>query len=171
MKTTHFLASFVHGPFPPSFEGNAVAYLWALFGLIIANLLALEWLWRTVWAFIEAPAPLKAPVTCTRIIILGMVLTVLVGGLPDLVLIMSWGDVTPATRMAIAWVDKVLDGLVFVPFSFAWLFARLGGPMIDWQLERQPLPLDLWPTWQQMKRPLKIGGAAFAIAFALAFLR
>jgi hypothetical protein len=53
----------------------------------------------------------------------------------------------------------------------AWIASFLGAPMIMYQLERLPTPLHLFPTWEQAKRPAKIGLGVFAIAFALTFLR
>ncbi len=156
---------------PPAFVEYPLLYMGTVFSLLLAALLALEWLWRLAWAVFERPAPLKSPTTVVRLILA----LLLVGGLlrsgPDLWLLMRWPVLTPAERLGWEIFDSQLDSTVFIFFSVAWLAFRLGEPMISYQLEKQPLPVHLWPTWRQLLRPLKIGVGVFAIAFALTYLR
>ncbi len=159
-----------HAPYPPGLDGPIV-YLVTVWALMLGVLLALEWLWRLVWSLFERPAPLRAPLTAVRTIMIVLIGAGLIRTLPRLWLFMRWPVLGPAEREFIAMISARFEVAAVLMFSAAWLLAQLGEPMVKYQLEKQPLPLHLWPTWQQMKRPLKIGGGVFAIAFALTYLR
>jgi len=156
--------------YPPGLD-SAELYLAAVFFMMLGCLLALEWIWRTIWAIIERSAPLRSPATATRIVIVFLLAAALVRTGPRLWLFMRWPALSPAERADLYAMAAQSEILGVVLFSLAWLLALLGEPMIRYQLEKQPLPLHLWPTWEQMKRPLKIGVGVFAIAFALTYLR
>jgi hypothetical protein len=156
---------------PPAFDGHPVLYMATVFSLLLVMLLALEWLWRITWSFFERPAPVKAPVTVLRVIFLLLLVGAVVRSGPDLWLIMRWPQLDGAERIALMDFDNRMDAGAFIFLSLAWLVGRLGEPMLTYQLEKRPLPVHLWPTWEQMKRPLKIGMGVFAIAFALTYLR
>lgn len=156
---------------PPSLYGRPLLQTITLFSLMLVTLLSLEWSWRLIWSFFEAPSPAKHPVQSLRVMLLLLLIGMLVRIVPDLVLMMSWHDIPPASREALAVLDKRLDSFSFLPFSMAWLISYLGGPMIFYQLQRQPIPLHLIPTRQQMKRPIKIGIGALALSLALTYLR
>lgn len=158
-------------PVPPSYVGRDLLYLSTLGSILLVVLLALEWIWRLLWSFFEQPSPLRSPATAYRIILLLLLSAALLRIVPDLVLLATWQEISPASREAIAVLDKRLESFTFVPFSLAWLVSYLTGPMLIYQLGRQPLPIHLWPTWQQAKRPLKIGVGVAAISFALTYLR
>lgn len=156
--------------YPPGLE-SAWLYLTAVFFMLLGVLLALEWLWRLVWCLFERPAPLRSPHTAMRIVLIAL----LVGGVarvgPRLWLFMRWPTLTTPERADLYAMAAQSEIIAVAIFSVAWLLNLLGEPMITYQLEKQPLPLHLWPTWEQMKRPLKIGVGVFAIAFALTYLR
>jgi hypothetical protein len=156
---------------PPSFAGEPWLYLATVFSLLLIVLLVLEWLWRLVWSFFETPVPFKSPSMVLRTMLVLLLTGALIRSGPDLYLLMAWDSITPPARQAIAVTDNQLDAIAFVFMSLAWLIARLGEPMVEYQLRKEPLPVHLWPTWKQLKRPLKIGVGVFAIAFALTFLK
>jgi hypothetical protein len=156
---------------PPSFMEHPVLYMLTVFSLLLIVLLALEWLWRIVWCFFERPAPFKSPLNVLRMILALLLAGAVVRSGPDLLLLMAWPDISPAARLDLVVFDNRMDATAFIFLSGAWLIARLGDPMLTYQLEKRPLPVHLWPTWQQMKRPLKIGAGVAVIAFALTFLQ
>jgi hypothetical protein len=160
-----------HGEVPPSLVGVQLLYLAVLWSLLMITLLALEWLWRTAWGLIEDRQAIKHPVTAVRVGTIFLLVSVLMRIGPDVVLFASWPDLSPAWRYWISVFDKQLETVSFFPFSLAWLCSHLGGPMVLYQLRRDPIPLNLWPTWQQFKRPLKIGGGVTALAFVLVYAR
>lgn len=156
---------------PPSFVGHPLLYLTTTFSLLLGNLLALEWTWRLLWQMVEHQKPIKWPSTSARVALI----LLLVGGLirsgPDMILLVAWADLSPSGRFQMALWDNWLDSVSFVPLSLAWLIFWLGGPMIIYQLERQPIPLHLWPTWDKLRRPVKIGVGVFVLCLAFTFLR
>lgn len=159
------------GDMPPSFEGHPLLYMATVFSLLLVVLLALEWLWRIIWSFFERPATLKSPTTVLRVVFLFLLLGTLVRSGPDLWLLMRWPAIPWHERLALAHFDNQLDAGAFIFLSVAWLVGRVGEPMLTYQLEKMPLPVHLWPTWQQLKRPAKIGVGVLVIAFALTYLR
>lgn len=157
--------------YPPGFDGHPLLYLITLFSMLLTVLLALEWLWRITWAFFERPFPLKHPASVHRIIFWSLMIGLLIRIGPDVWLLMRWPTLTVHGREQIQQIDGLLDATSFVWMSAAWLIARLGDPIMQYQLEKQPLPIHLWPTARQLKRPLYIGIGVFLISFALTFLR
>lgn len=160
----------MNGQFPPGLE-SPLLYMAAVGLLLLGVLLALEWLWRIVWSFFERPSPFRTPSTAVRVTLIILLVGGLVRAGPRLWLFMRWPQLTPAGREGIAELSAYMEITGVLLFSIAWLFAQLGEPMISHQLTKQPLPLHLWPTVDQLRRPAKIGLGVFAIAFALTYLR
>lgn len=160
----------MYSQYPPGLD-SPLLYMGAVFALMLGVLLAAEWLWRLAWSFVERPVPFKTPAMGVRIVLVLLLAGLLVRAVPRLWLFMRWPTLDPAQREAWQTLTAQAEITAVVLFSFAWLFALLGEPMIKYQLEKEPLPLHLWPTREQLKRPLKIGAGVFAIAFALTYLR
>lgn len=158
-----------HGSAPEGFEGQPILYMVTIFSLLLVNLLSLEWMWRLAWSIHERPLTIRHPGTTLRIVLFLLVFGGIVRSGPDLVWLVRWPDISVGERDFLLRIDAYMDTISFIPFSLAWLFAFLGGPMIVYQLSRHPLPLHLWPTFDQLKRPLKIGAGVAVICFALTF--
>lgn len=156
---------------PPVFMGKPGLYMATLASFLLVSLLCLEWIWRLIWSMIERPAKWREPAHAARTIHLLLVVSIFFRVTPYLVLLMAWPDMSPPHRLLLSQVETACRDVSLIPFAIAWLFADLSGAMITYQLRREPIPLHLWPTWQQAKRPLKIGLGVTAIAFALTYLR
>ena len=152
---------------PQGMEGHPILYMITLFSLLLVTLLAMEWQWRLGWSILEDKLPAKHPGTAVRLILLFLLMSLLMRIIPDVIKLGLWQDLSPDGRMLLFEIDGAMDTFSFIPFSFAWLFAYLGGPMIVYQLRRFPLPLHLWPTLDKMKRPLKIGIGVMVIAILI----
>lgn len=165
--------SWFDGPsdLPPSFSDDRIIYFLSVFGLLTVLLLMSEWLWRVAWSFFDRPQPIKHPISVVRCITALLLLGILMGVTGDAALVIGWPELTPYQRLAVSQTDRVLDGLTAIPFFLAWLFALLGGAMVDWQLQRHPIPVNLWPGWRQLRRPLTIGALVVFIAFSFTWLR
>lgn len=161
----------VQSAFPPSFDGQPLTYMLAVFGLLLIELLALEWLWRLTWSFRGNGRTWRHPLTIQRGVTVLLLLPVVFGGVPDLLLLMLWAEIDGPMRETLAMIDRLLDGVLWLPFSLAWLLAQFGQGVIEYQLVRHPLPVNLWPTRDQLSYSLKIGLGVFTIAFAVTFLR
>jgi hypothetical protein len=160
----------MNGTYPPGIDGPYF-YLASVFALLLGMLLALEWLWRLAWSFVEAPASPKTPLTVLRGVFVILLGAAIIRMAPQLWLYMRWPALTPAGRTEIAAFGARADFTDVVLFTLAWLAFYLAGPMLTYQLRKEPLALHLWPAREQVKRPLKIGLGVFVIAFVLTFLR
>lgn len=159
------------GAFPPSFQGDRFAYAFSVFGLFGSALLALEWAVRIFRAARLDRHPIRAPLTIVRLILFLLLSATLlrIGG--DVLLIMFWPEVSPETRAALAQLDRIMDGVSVFPMTAAWIVGLFGAAVVEFQLVKQPIPADLWPSFRRIKRPLALGGMILTIALALAFLR
>ena len=142
-----------------------------LFSHLFILMLALEWFWRTAWGLKENPTEPRDPSAMLRWTFLLILLALLFRMVPDTIQAMTWTEASPSQRQALLLWDKWLDDLSVIPFAIAWGLAYLGGPLLVYQLRREPLPLHLWPTPRQAARPAKIAGACLALALALTYLR
>jgi hypothetical protein len=154
---------------PPGFEGQPLVYMMTLFSLLMITLLTLEWFWRIAWGAYERPFGIKHPVTVLRVILLLVGISVLLRVGPDIFRFALWRTLSPQARFMAFEVDHWLDMFSFIPWSLAWLAGYLGMPMMHFQLEKRPPPIHLWPTKEQLKRPLKIGMAVLLIAAAITY--
>jgi hypothetical protein len=85
---------------PPSFGGNELGYLFALFGLLMVALLALNWLWRLGWCMLKEDVhPIRSPVTIARVVIVCLLLSSLMRGAPDAVLLLQWPELSTAAKL------------------------------------------------------------------------
>lgn len=160
----------MYGGYPPGLD-SPLLYFCTVFALLLGALLTLEWIWRITWAFSENPAPFKSPVTVWRAILLMLLVAAFLRIGPRLWLFMRWPRLQISERLDLAQLSAQAEVTAVIIFSTAWLFALIGEPLINYQLENKSIPLHLWPTRQQLKRPIKIGVGVLAIAFALTFMR
>lgn len=156
---------------PASVQANPVILMFSIFGLLGGSMLMLEIISRVVSDAIGQPRPWKHPVTIVRLRSgLGALGVLLYIG-PDAVSFMFWPDVTPQTRYAIAITNRLLDSLALIPLSGAWMIGIYGQRTIAYQLSRHPIPVNLWPTWKQLHRPLKIGLLLLILSMGLSLGR
>ena len=120
--------------FPPTFEGNPFTYAFALFALALLSAMSLSLLihfalesrrhWR-VHTLIDnrlpSPRPEKLPwsLIAFRGIICCLLLTLVFGALPDVLVLLAWGEATEGTMTMLFLIDRVFDGLTVVPFITA----------------------------------------------------
>lgn len=157
---------------PPSFHGNPLFYMMAIFGLLTMTLLAANWLWRVCWCMAEDPHPLKTPVTLSRIVIACLMTAALLRGTPDAILLLRWPELSAHARLAISETDRFLDGVALIPFTAAWFLDYFVGGVVQFKLKQlPPPPVELWPQMENLKRPVKIAAGSLVIAFAVVFLQ
>lgn len=157
-------------PIPPSIDGPWV-HAFSIFGLMGAALLASEWLWRTTWAAVERPSPVCHPITVSRIIWALCLLSFLVYMAPDVILTVLWSDIEPQDRYSLSRANRILDGVAIMPFAAAWTLGLFSSSVIEHQLERRPIPVDLWPTWKRLRRGFGIGLILLIMSVVIAFYR
>ncbi len=158
---------------PPSLANNPALLGWNLFVMTAAACLGLMMAGkqgRRLWAArcIDHPTD---PVSIYRIIVFLAGCAVATRGGAEAVSLWSWssGDVATVLRVAEAkrWLDPVS-----VAFGFTWMTLHiLAEPMIEHQLRKAPLPVDMWSRWPQLRRPILILIVSLLMAAAAVGLR
>lgn len=154
---------------PPGFEGHPFLFLSTLFSLLLVNIFALEWFWRILWGAWEQPHDWKHPVSTLRILLLLIGLSILFRSVPDTLRLAFWHELSPVSRLNLTTAGHFFRVVSVIPFGLAWFVGFLSMPLLHYQLDKQPLPLHLWPTRKQLQRPLKIAVAVLAISAAITF--
>jgi hypothetical protein len=158
---------------PPSLANNPGLLAWNLFVMTAAACLGLMMAGkqaRRLWAArcIDHPTD---PISIYRIIILLAGCAVASRGFAEAVSLWSWssGDADTVTR--VAQVKRWLDPLS-VGCGFAWMTLHvLAEPMLEHQLRKAPLPVDMWSRWPELRRPVMILIVSLLMAAAAVGLR
>jgi hypothetical protein len=130
-------------PIPPGFQGDEAIFAFALFGLIILSTLAVRRCVLLVHAMRVEDEPDHSPLTYYRLQQLCFAVTILLGTLPDALILLAWGEINPADLRALMLVDRFADGLTVVPFFISdFLTERNSASMLRLS-ERQDLHLTL----------------------------
>lgn len=158
---------------PPSLADNPALLAWNLFVMTAAMCLGIMMAGkqtRRIWAARSMDHPTD-PVSIYRIIILLAGCAVATRGGAEAVSLWSWssGDAATIERVATAkrWLDPISVG-----FGFLWMTMHiLAEPMVEFQLRKVPLPVDLWSRWPQLRRPVLILIVSLLMAAAAVGLR
>lgn len=165
-------------PYPPSFDGNPWSYGFALFSLTLVCALALALLlnfwfesrsrrraWRSSMAVAgQGPEPFATPLSIHRLIITGFLLTVLIGAMPDVLVLYWWGEASRPTMDALFLMDRIGDGATFIPFTISCGLSAWGLQVLPQKLVRETAVELTLPTWRTVKDQLKIVGAVLVVA-------
>lgn len=158
---------------PPSLADNPGLLAWNLFVMTAAMCLGLMMAGkqgRRIWAARATDHPTD-PVSIYRIVIFLAGCAVATRGGAEAVSLWSWssGNATTIQRVAEAkrWLDPVSVGC-----GFLWMTIHiLAEPMLEYQLRKAPLPVDMWSRWPQLKRPVYILIVSLLMATAAVALR
>jgi hypothetical protein len=119
------------------------------------------WMQRTISQW-------RDPINVNRYVIWLLLSTILVGGGPDVIVMLAYGEVSNETTGLILQFDRIMDGLTMFPVVAAILLWYRAKPVINYQLIRQPIPVDLWPKLRKMGPNIRIGGVVALIALGVA---
>ena len=158
---------------PPSLADNPGLLAWNLFVMTAATCLGTMMAGRQgrrIWAARRLDHPTD-PVSIYRIILFLAGCAVATRGCAEAVSLWSWssGDAETIQRVAEAkrWLDPVS-----VACGFAWMALHiLAEPMIEFQLRKAPLPVDMWSRWPQLRRPAAVLAVSLVMAAAAVGLR
>lgn len=166
--------------FPPSFEGEPLSYGFALFSLTLICALSLAMLMQFVFeakARREAqkiaanricePVPFASPLAIHRWIISGFLVTILLGALPDVLVLFAWGEARDSTMEWLFFVDRICDGLTIFPFTTAAVLSAWGLQVLPQQLVRETRVLLQRPRWETVKAQVKIAATVLVIAIGV----
>jgi hypothetical protein len=158
-------------PFPPSFDGSAWAYHFALFSLLLVSALsaarlAALWFERAKLAQLQPllpglvletrPRPRWPLARVYRWILGAMYLTVLMGAAPDVAVMLCWGEVSPATMAMLTMVDRLFDGFTLLPFLTASVMDAATSQTLPQRLTMEAQHQVRTPPWERLRQPLMI---------------
>lgn len=155
---------------PPTFEGSRVSFALVLFGLMMAMGIAVATLLtsvRNVWV-LRGVAKRCDPINVNRYVQWSLLLTILTMGLPDLVTLLAYGESSRRTMQVLLEIDRTFDALSCLPLLFGSIVWVRAKQVIHFQLIRQPIPVDLWPTLQQMVPSIRIAILILVISVGVA---
>ncbi len=166
--------------FPPSFDGNPWSYGFALFSLTLICSLATAMLLQFVFEWragrevqkiaanrVSEPLHWASPLTVHRLIIAGFLLTILLGALPDVLVLYSWGEASRGTMETLFMIDRIGDGLTVAPFVTAAILSAWGLQVLPQQLVRETRVLLQPPRWETVKPSLKIAAMVLIISIGV----
>lgn len=153
---------------PPSFAGDRLAYFLALGGLMYIVCLAANIIIENVATIKAAKCTVTTPICVSAMIEICWMTTILIGFAPDTIVLLGWGE-TPLGPMVR--IDRILDFLCVVPFTMGCILRIRGTAVVNFQLSRQPVPVDLWPTWGMVRHRLYMLGMVVFIALGVALAK
>ncbi len=158
---------------PPSLADNPALLAWNLFVMTAAACLGLMMAGkqaRRIWAARSIDHPTD-PVSIYRFVILLAGCAVASRGGAEAVSLWSWSSGDAKTIEQIAEFKRWLDPLS-VGCGFLWMALHiLAEPMLEFQLRKAPLPVDMWSRWPQLRRPALILLVSLLMAAAAVGLR
>lgn len=158
---------------PPSLADSPGLLAWNLFVMTAAMCLGLMMAGkqaRRIWDKRNFDHPTD-PVSIYRIMILLAGCAVASRGGAEAVSLWSWSSGDAATIERVAQLKRWLDPLS-VGCGFIWMALHiLAEPMIEHQLRKAPLPVDMWSRWPQLRRPALILLVSLLMAAAAVGLR
>jgi hypothetical protein len=158
---------------PPSLADNPGLLAWNLFVMTAAMCLGLMMAGkqaRRLWATRRIDHPTD-PVSIYRIMIFLAGCAVASRGGAEAVSLWSWSSGNAGTIERVAEMKRWLDPLS-VGCGFMWMALHiLAEPMLEFQLRKAPLPVDMWSRWPQLRRPVAILVVSLLMATAAVGLR
>ena len=158
---------------PPSLAKNPGLLAWNLFVMTAAMCLGLMMAGKQaqrIWAARSIDHP-SDPVSIYRIIVFLAGCAIASRGGAEAVSLWSWSSGDPATIQRIMELKRWLDPLS-VGCGFVWMgLHMLAEPMIEHQLRKAPLPVDMWSRWPQLRRPAGVLIVSLLMATAAVGLR
>ena len=111
--------------------------------------------------------PFASPLTVHRLIITGFLVTILLGALPDVLVLYSWGEASRETMERLFMIDRIGDGLTVAPFVTAVVLSAWGLQVLPQQLVRETRVLLQRPRWETVKGPAKIAAMVLIISIGV----
>jgi hypothetical protein len=164
--------------FPPSFNDNPWSYGFALFSLALITSVSLayvigvvleRWREREINAKVRnaaAPPPRLGMTLLTyhRLILCGLLSTIILGAGPDVILLLAWGEASDEAMWWIFQIDRVGDACTIAPFLMSMFLTIRAERSIEHRLGLDPVKIPVRPTWGMVRDKLKITGAVLCIA-------
>lgn len=158
---------------PPSLADNPTLLAWNLFVMTAATCLGTMMAGkqaRRLWAFRHIDHPTH-PVSIYRIIVFLAGCAIASRGAAEAISLWSWSSGDVATVERVAEMKRYFDP-ASIACGFIWMgLHMLAEPMIEHQLRKTPLPVDMWSRWPQLRRPALVLVVSLLMAGAAVGLR
>lgn len=168
--------------FPPMFDDSPFAYAFALFSLTLASALSLAMLigfilearrGKEIAALVGSRTPPSrsgSPLNLFdlhRLIVSGFLLTILLGAMPDVVVLLAWGEASDRAMYSLFQLDRIFDGLTILPLATSLGLSTIAAQSVDHRLYIEPAPVRLSFKWSSLRDKFKIGGVVLCIAIGV----
>lgn len=171
--------------FPPSFDNNPALYAFALFSLSLITSISLgivigyglearrarevDRLIQNQLTRVDTPA--LSPVSIHRLIVSGFLLTIIFGALPDVLVMLAWGEAADTTMTILFDVDRAFDGLTLLPFLGSVFISLRAAQVVDHRLAVEPLKIRIKPSWGMIRDKMKIAALVLFISAGVTFYK
>jgi hypothetical protein len=175
--------------FPPSFDDSPLSYAVALFSLTLVSSISLSVIstyllearrTRQIDAAIGnllGPDPWRpfnlwrlgrvTPVTIHRLVVSLLLATILCGFLPDVIVLLAWGEASAATMDRLFTFDRICDGATILPFGGAVIVLWRAAQVVDHRLTMAEIRLSLLPHWSTVRDKVKLVAVVAVIALGV----
>lgn len=164
--------------FPPAFDGNPWTYGGALFSLTLVSAISMAILVgyaleartkRDIAAalgnVVELPAfPPTSPISVHRLIVSGFLLAIVLEALPDVLVLLAWGEASAGTMEILFMLDRICDALMVIPYLCSAFLAASASQAVDHKLALDSIPMRLRPSWALMRERVKMAAIVLFIA-------
>lgn len=165
--------------FPPSFDGNPWTYGFALFSLTLVSAVSAAILVRYALEARQrreidvkihnalARPRLPRIISVHRLIVSGLLLTILIGAFPDVLILLAWGEASDGTMEILFAIDRVGDGLVVFPFVAAAVLSTWIGQVLDHRIALDASAITMRMSVSQLRERARMVAIVFLIALGV----
>lgn len=111
--------------YPPSAGNSPTAFAWGLFGALVVTMMSVATILRVARLLKRHPMRRDAPGTIFLMQIAMLALTIFLGASGDVLVSGFWNEVQPSTMAVLMTVDKIGDGMVWIPFMVGTFMAMI----------------------------------------------
>lgn len=145
------------------FTGSGVtANFWLYWGTTLIDLmlalLSAVLFYNTTKSIILTRKSIKGgfsqPVNIYKLILLCVSSLVFLRVSIDAIILLTWKEISNEQMNFWQLVNQVFDTLAAIPFFVFFYCIIRAGPVLEFQLLRQPIPTDLLPSWKMIRQPV-----------------
>ena len=143
------------------FQGSGVTNNFFLYWIstfidLLLTMMSAVMFYNTVKSYIATNhlGGMRYPVNLYKAFIMSMGALVFFRVAPDTVIQLLWKEAGRGVMMFLQHVNQFFDAAAIIPFLFGIYVLIRSGPLIEFQLLRQPIPTNLWPSWKMVRRPI-----------------
>lgn len=157
--------------FPAIFGGNQIIYTMALFSLMAVSLGAMAAIIETGRGYRRYRGSWRGPAQMYRMSLICLLFCSFMFTFPGAVFNLMWHETPTATLRLLEDVRIYAQALCWIPFLIGMVLFALSRRAVRDQLERQPLPVDLWDNRTEMLKSGAIAVICLAIAVLVAYAK